>query len=407
MASNDDPAQDSDATSQEEAATWSADQPLPLATQRRSVRSASASEVVGTATRRAFRDLAAKLRREVVQDLWADAGFSPPSTHLRRSVLSAAPAGKLGYVVAVLESLAALGETQSLDREFGPSGALFERYARAVDWTDVNEVARALRVFAGVLREHRRRPGWSSRPWPAWVSAPLHDDGYVIDEQDRILSIGISLPPGALADLRDSSAIRLGLERVNRALGDPRYPDPAAAIGAAKELVESTCKLVLHERGRTINPNMDLPALVQAAAGVLYLHPAQHRSARDIDHAGGHPDQAGEWVRLFGRLCAIPQDLANIRNRGWGTGHGGVTAPAGLAPRHARLAVTAATAWINFMLETLVDSTAGWRVADSDAAPSPGTSEQPSRRAEADDHGRSRRGGCEHQAADQQTGTDS
>lgn len=411
MTSNEDRVQDSDATTQEEAAGWSADRPLPLAVQGGSAQSASASEAIGTATRRAFRDLAAKLRREVVQDLWADAGFSPPSTHLQRSLGSAPPAGKLGYAVAMLGSLAALGETQSLDREFGPAGALFERYARAVDWTDVNEVARALRVFDGVLREHRRRPGWSSRPWPTWVTAPLHDDGYVINEQDRILSIGISLPPGALADLRDSSAIHLGLERVNRALGDSRYPDPAAAIGAAKELVESTCKLVLHERGHTVNPNTDLPALVHAAAGVLHLHPAQHRSAREIDGAPGHPDQAGEWVRLLGRLCAIPQDLATIRNRGWGTGHGGVTAPAGLAPRHARLAVTAATAWINFMLETLADRAAGWRVAERDAAPPPGASdrlsEQPNRQAEADGHGRSCHGGCEDQAVDQQAGTDS
>ncbi|WP_374628046.1 abortive infection family protein [Micromonospora sp. A3M-1-15] len=93
-----------------------------------------------------------------------------------------------------------------------------------------------------------------------------------------------------------------------------------------------------------------------------------------------------------------------------GTGHGGVTAPAGLAPRHARLAVTAATAWINFMLETLTDRAAGCRVAERDAAPPPRASEQPSeqpnRRAGADDHGRSRHGGREDQATDQQAGTD-
>ncbi|WP_346536864.1 abortive infection family protein [Micromonospora sp. DPT] len=381
MPSNDDRAEDSDAKNQGEAVALSV----------------TGSKIIGTAARRAFRDLAAKLRREVVQDLWADAGFSPPLLH--RSLDGAAPAGKVGFGTAVLVSLAAWSEAQSLDREFGPSGALFERYARAVDWTDVNMVARVLRVFEGVLRECRRRPGWSSRPWPGWVSAPLRDDGYVINDQDRIFSTGISLPPGALADLHDPSAIQLGLERVNRALGDPRYPDPAAAIGAAKELVESTCKLVLRERGSTISPNMDLPALVHAAAGALNLRPAQHRPARDVDHAGGHADQAAEWVKLLGRLSAIPQDLANIRNRGWGTGHGGVTAPAGLALRHARLAVTAATAWINFMLETLADPAAGWRVVDSHAAPTAGSPQTPSARASPVEH--------EDQAADQRREPDS
>lgn len=123
MASSDDRAQASDARNHEEAAARDAVQPLPLAIRRASVFSASGGEIIGTATRRDFRDLAAKLRREVVQGLWADAGFClnrrPCTARWTGQRLQARWDGE----AAVLVSLAAWSESQSLDHAFGPSGA--------------------------------------------------------------------------------------------------------------------------------------------------------------------------------------------------------------------------------------------------------------------------------------------
>jgi len=47
---------------------------------------------------------------------------------------------------------------------------------------------------------------------------------------------------------RDPAAILDNLDRIQRAIGD----DPAQAVGSAKELIQSTAKTVLLERGQTV-----------------------------------------------------------------------------------------------------------------------------------------------------------
>jgi len=61
------------------------------------------------------------------------------------------------------------------------------------------------------------------------------------------------------------------LERIRRAADD----DPALAVGSAKELIESTAKVVLIERGLPVNDKDDLPALARAAQIALGLHPSE------------------------------------------------------------------------------------------------------------------------------------
>ena len=77
-------------------------------------------------------------------------------------------------------------------------------------------------------------------------------------------------PLRALATLTDPTAIQEQLDRIQRAVID----DPALAIGSAKELIESTAKCVLIERGRPVNDKDDLPALARAAQEALGLHPS-------------------------------------------------------------------------------------------------------------------------------------
>jgi hypothetical protein len=62
-------------------------------------------------------------------------------------------------------------------------------------------------------------------------------------------------------------------------------------------------------------------------------------------------------------VSTIAAGLAELRNRGYGTGHGAAGARVGLRPRHAHLAVNAAFTWCQLMLDTLADPEAPWRDA--------------------------------------------
>jgi hypothetical protein len=71
--------------------------------------------------------------------------------------------------------------------------------------------------------------------------------------------------------------------------------------------------------------------------------------------------------RILGGLTSIAAGLGELRNRGYGTGHGPKGERVGLRPRHARLAVNAAVTWCSVMLDTLADPEALWREERSGA----------------------------------------
>jgi hypothetical protein len=131
------------------------------------------------------------------------------------------------------------------------------------------------------------------------------------------------------------------------------YPDDA--IGAAKQLIEATAKVVLRERGLPVDEGQDLPELVKRAQQALLLHPKQGPTAAS-------PDGADAVKRLLGGLSSLAIGVAELRNK-YGNGHGRLSAPSGLGPRHARLAVSAAATWCEMLLDTLGDPVAPWRKA--------------------------------------------
>lgn len=139
------------------------------------------------------------------------------------------------------------------------------------------------------------------------------------------------------------------LERIAAALD---RDDPAQAIGSAKELVESTAKLVLLQLKVPFSEKDDLPALVQRVHEALAIRPA------DVD---GSADAAAGIKKILGGATGITSGLGEFRNRGWGTGHGQGQSRSGLGPRHARLAFNAARLWCEFVLDTLTDPRAPWR----------------------------------------------
>lgn len=158
----------------------------------------------------------------------------------------------------------------------------------------------------------------------------------------------LEIKAGQYASLRDPAAIREHLTRLHRIA----QFDPPLAIGTAKELVESTAKAVLQERGREADDKDDLPILVKRSQEAIGLHPGSVQPG---------PDSTGAVKRILGGLSSIVIGLGELRNRGYGTGHGPKGERVGLRPRHAQLAVNAAVTWCSVMLDTLADPEAPWR----------------------------------------------
>lgn len=151
----------------------------------------------------------------------------------------------------------------------------------------------------------------------------------------------------AMDALPSSEAIKEHLKRLAAAVD----VDPRLAVSVAKDLVESTAKLILRERGVTYKERDDLPALVSRAQTALRLH------------AAGVTDPSVEAQALktiLGSLTRLTQGVTELRNQ-IGVGHGRESVPTWVRPRHARLAAGAATTWCNLMLETLGDPDAPWR----------------------------------------------
>lgn len=153
-----------------------------------------------------------------------------------------------------------------------------------------------------------------------------------------------------VAEALDAGWMQKEIERLENAV----ERDPALAIGTAKELVETCCKSILAKRGVAISRSDDLPKLTKALAKELKLVPK------------GISDEAkgSNAIRLIlQNLSAMIQNLAELRGL-YGSGHGRDGKHRGLEPRHARLAVGAAVAFIDFTTDTYHQRHA---VSDQDA----------------------------------------
>ncbi len=225
-----------------------------------------------------------------------------------------------------------------------------QEYLERVDWSDPGQVARALRAFERLLLGLRPDRGTSYVSWDQFVLA-MKRDSYDVGEDGQIKSVGPvpTLPEGALAKLRDPAAIEEHLDRIRRSMDS----DPALAVGSAKELIESTAKVVLLERGLNWDERKDdVRALITKAQMALQLHPST---------ATPGPDGSDAVKKILGGAATVALGVAELRNRGYGTGHGPAGPRTGLGVRHAHLAVNAAVTWCQLMLDTLHDERAPWR----------------------------------------------
>ena len=123
-------------------------------------------------------------------------------------------------------------------------------------------------------------------------------------------------------------------------------------IGAAKELIEATAKLVLIELNLPVPPNADIGALTKLCLTELRLRP---------ELVAPTTKGAEAMIRVLGGLTQIANGLAELRNLGYGTGHGQGRRIGGIGTRHAELAARAAIAYASFVLDTFADPSAPWR----------------------------------------------
>lgn len=126
-------------------------------------------------------------------------------------------------------------------------------------------------------------------------------------------AVEATLPDGTVLSAAESASVRLGVAEMRRQIERIRRDystDPEAAIGQAKELIESACKTILGITGDS-DEKYDVPALVKQALLHLGLDPSQ---------VGAGPDERAA-KRLLGGVASILNGAGELRNAR-GTGHG-------------------------------------------------------------------------------------
>ena len=117
---------------------------------------------------------------------------------------------------------------------------------------------------------------------------------------------------------------------------------PYISIGLAKELIETSCKSIFDERNKIYDKNWDLPKLMKETTKLLKLTP------NDITNEA---KAASSIKQILGSLSSVVQGIGEVRNE-YGSGHGKDGNFKGLQPRHAKLAVGAASTLAIYLLET-------------------------------------------------------
>lgn len=123
---------------------------------------------------------------------------------------------------------------------------------------------------------------------------------------------------------------------------DAIHKDTDLAIGTAKELLETTCKSILRQKGEAINSDWTLPQLLKATTNSLDFTP---KEASD-------PTKAEKAIKqILSGIGTIVQGVGELRN-GYGTGHGKDADFKGLEIKNAKLLVGVVSEVAIFYLAT-------------------------------------------------------
>lgn len=230
----------------------------------------------------------------------------------------------------------------------GQRRSLVEQYYHAIDWTKWAHVRKVLTVYENVLSRLENMiigdDPFSSNDYAKNnfknLNKWLKKDGFEYKD-GKLTPVG---KRHGLEEITETTAkfdtpeLHRQIERMKTAVED----DPSLAIGTAKELVETTCKTILEERGIEYEDNLDIIKLVKEARKSLGLVPENIPDSRK---------GADVIRRLLGNLGNIAQRLGELRNL-YGTGHGKRGKAKDLSARHARLAIGSAATLATFLFET-------------------------------------------------------
>lgn len=189
-----------------------------------------------------------------------------------------------------------------------------------------------LRQLVARYNEHLRHDGWEIREVSQISGRPVFAAHNRLTVPPALGQVEKSVKAGDMACLSQQ------ITRMESAV----ETDPALAIGTAKELVETCCSTILIELGVVPDKEWNLSKLVKETASRLRLTP------KDVaeDTRG-----AASIRQVLGNLGGMVAGIAELRNH-YGTGHGRPIGHGGLGPRHARLAVGAASTLAAFLFET-------------------------------------------------------
>ena len=194
--------------------------------------------------------------------------------------------------------------------------------------TEVTEQTELATAFNG----HLRRAGWELVEDIVIHGRPT----YVPERRTHVLGNAAQRIKAVAASL-SSEHFYEDLRRLER-VGDS---EPGEAIGLAKEIVESCCKLILDDRNISYSETAEIPQLLRLLRNEVKIMPE------------GIPEDAKaarEIREVLSSLGKIAHALAPIRNA-YGKGHGRGRNFRGLEPRHARLAIGAASTFVDFVLD--------------------------------------------------------
>jgi hypothetical protein len=198
---------------------------------------------------------------------------------------------------------------------------------------NVEEAGRLVQLF----NDHLSKDGWEI------VETTRISEKPVYAARPLIASPRISVAAAKeVAFNLDAAYVSQQITRMESAINS----DPELAIGTAKEFLETVCKTVLADRRVQYEKDEDLPKLVKLTVNELKLVPDELSNV----------EEASESIRvLLKNLAAVGHHLAELRNP-FGTGHGKEAKHVGLEPKHARLAVGAASSLGVFLFECYLDN---------------------------------------------------
>jgi hypothetical protein len=197
---------------------------------------------------------------------------------------------------------------------------------------DVDEVSHLLSIF----NESLAVEGWQIIPEGEMAGKAVYAAQQIMPATSVALDSAYSS-----SDVLSARYVARQVTRMQSAI----QSDPELAIGTAKEFVETICKTILDDLGEPFARGASLLDLVKQVRAELELLPENiHEKAKGADTV----------KRILSNLGTAAQGLAELRGL-YGTGHGKAAGTGGLQPRHARLAVGAATTLGVFFFETYQD----------------------------------------------------